>query len=61
MRFMEPRAPGARRGKSRPFDDGGDWGWVRIAEPRDPEEDFALSTYRAFKVAAREDPEVDHH
>ena len=51
MRFME-RGRGREAREERPFDDGGDWGWVRIAEPRDPEEDFALSTYRAFKVAA---------
>lgn len=51
MRFME-RGRGREAREERPFDDGGDWGWVRIAEPRDPEEDFALSNYRAFKVAA---------
>lgn len=51
MRFME-RERGREAREERPFDDGGDWGWVRIVEPRDPEEDFALSNYRAFKVAA---------
>lgn len=51
MRFME-RGRGQSAQGERPFDDGGDWGWVRVGEPRSPEEDFALSNYRAFKVAA---------
>lgn len=51
MRFMERgRAPEARG--ERPFDDGDDWGWVRVGEPHDANDDFALSNYRAFKVAA---------
>ena len=37
----------------RAFDDGGaGWRWVQVSEPAGPEEDFALSNYRAFKVAA---------
>lgn len=51
MRFME-RGRGGEAGQERPFDDGDGWGWVRVGEPHDPEEDFSLSNYRAFKVAA---------
>lgn len=51
MRFME-RGRGQSAQGERPFDDGGDWGWVRVSEPHDQKEDFALSNYRAFKVAA---------
>ena len=51
MRYMERMRPRAATGE-RPFDDGGDWGWVRVGEPHDAGEDFALSNYRAFKVAA---------
>lgn len=46
-----------RRARSDPRDISGAAGasgvdWVRIDEPVDPEEDFALSNYRAFKAAA---------
>lgn len=51
MRFME-RGRGRKAKEERPFDDGGEWGWVRVGEPHDASEDFALSNYRAFKVAA---------
>ena len=30
----------------------GGWGWRQVANPTDPEDDFALSNYKAFKVAA---------
>lgn len=32
--------------------DAGDWAWVKVAEPVRPEDDFALSSYKQFKVAA---------
>lgn len=32
--------------------DTGDWAWVKVAEPVRPEDDFALSSYKQFKVAA---------
>lgn len=51
MRYME-RGRSRKSEGERPFDDGGDWGWVRVSEPHDAAEDFALSNYRAFKVAA---------
>lgn len=39
--------------KSRAFTTpAGDWAWVKVAEPIRPEDDFALSSYKQFKVAA---------
>ena len=32
--------------------DAGDWAWVKVAEPVRSEDDFALSSYKQFKVAA---------
>ena len=38
---------------SRAFDNGeGDYEWVRVATPIRPEDDFALASYKQFKVAA---------
>ena len=38
--------------KERSFADSSEWRWVSVSHPVDPEEDFALSNYKAFKVAA---------
>lgn len=44
-----PTAPG---GDPRAYDEGGGVRWVRVSDPRSPEEDFALGRYRAFRTAA---------
>ncbi len=39
--------------ESREFDNGSSgYVWVKVAEPVRPEDDFALSSYKQFKVAA---------
>lgn len=55
MRYRRKVGHGVPAGAdgARGFEDrGGSYHWVRIGEPVDPEEDFALSNYKAFKVAA---------
>ena len=60
MRFME-RGRGREAREERPFDDGGDWGWVRIAEPRDAGGGLRAVELPRLQGGGREDPEVDHH
>ena len=52
-RYMRTGTSNGASKAERAFD-GGDtgWRWVRVSEPHAPEEDFALSNYKAFKVAA---------
>ena len=53
-RFLQTGAAGsAFDDESRAFDNGaGSFDWVDIGEPTTPDEDFALSNYKAFKTAA---------
>lgn len=52
-RFMGIGDAGDFDAESRSFDNGGgEFRWVVTGKPTDPNEDFALSNYKAFKVAA---------
>ena len=52
-RYMPGAGAAAPDVFSNDLDAAGDgWGWRQVANPTDPEEDFALSNYKAFKVAA---------
>lgn len=52
-RFAQAGAARSFDAEKRAFDDGaGAWRWVKVAEPVNAEDDFALSNYKAFKTAA---------
>lgn len=52
-RLVKVGEPKAFDPESRAFTTpAGDWAWVKVAEPVRPEDDFALSSYKQFKVAA---------
>ena len=52
-RLVKKPAPSCYDPSTREFDNGsGDCEWVKVAAPIRPEDDFALSSYKQFKVAA---------
>lgn len=53
MRLVRSSSPRAFDPESREFDNGGgQYVWTKVAEPVRAEDDFALSSYKQFKVAA---------
>lgn len=52
-RLVKKPCPKGYDRSSREFDNGsGDYEWIKVASPIRPEDDFALSSYKQFKVAA---------
>lgn len=52
-RLMKKPCPKEYDPSSRSFDNGSsDYQWVKVASPIGPEDDFALASYKQFKVAA---------
>lgn len=52
-RLVKKPRPKGYDPSSRAFDNGsGDYEWVKVAPPVKPEDDFSLSSYKQFKVAA---------
>lgn len=52
-RLVKKPCPKGYDRSSREFDNGsGDYEWIKVAAPIRPEDDFSLSSYKQFKVAA---------